>query len=254
MSQPVVSVLIPCYNAEKYIGETLDSIFRQTLPNLEVIIVDDGSEDRSVDVVERVGGGRVQLIRQANAGASAARNRAYQASSGAFVQFLDADDLIDPDKIERQIKRLIAHPRCVASAEWGRFYSFYPQTRFDPEPVWRDLDPLDWLVLSRSDGLGMLFPALWMIPRSLADAAGPWDETLSVGDDTEYYTRVLFAAERVLFCPGARCHYRSGLPGSLSGHISVAAFTSQYRATDLCEAYVRAREDSERVRRGFALS
>ena len=254
MSHPKVSVLVPCYNAEISIGETLDSVFRQTWPNIEVVVVDDGSQDRSVDVVERFGGGRVRIIRQANAGASAARNRAYQVSSGAFVQFLDADDLIDPDKIERQIKRLITHPRCVASAEWGRFHSSRDETRFDPEPIWRDLDPLDWLVLSRADGHGMLFPALWLVPRTIADAAGRWDETLSLGDDGEYFTRILLAADSVLFCQGARCHYRSAVPDSLSSRKTPRAWVSQFRVTELCEAYLRSREDSERVRRGFALS
>ena len=152
------------------------------------------------------------------------------------------------------MRRLVEFPRCVASAEWSRFYGSASEADFDPEPVWRDLDPLDWLVLSRSIGLGMLFPALWLIPRLVADAAGPWNETLSLGDDGEYFTRIVLAAERVLFCPGARCLYRSGLGGSLSGRKSPKAWASQFRVIELCEAYVRAREDSERVCRGFALS
>jgi glycosyltransferase involved in cell wall biosynthesis len=254
LSYPRVSVLIPCYNAEKYIGETLECVFRQTWPAIEVIVVDDGSKDGSVAEIERFRAAGVRLIKQENRGAGAARNCAYHASSGNFIQFIDADDLIDTDKIERQMARTVGHPRCVASAEWARFHDSLHATRFDPEPVWRDLDPLDWLALSRADGLGMLFPALWLIPRAIADAAGRWDETLSLGDDGEYFTRVLLAAERVLFCPGARCHYRSDVQGSLSGRKSPCAWASQFRVTELCEAYVREREDSERVRRGFALS
>ena len=252
MGYPKVSVLIPCYNAEKYIGETLDSVLRQTWPEIEAIVIDDGSLDRSIAEVERFPG--VALIRQANAGAGAARNRAYDASTGAFIQFLDADDLIEPDKIERQMARLIDNPKCVASGEWGRFYESPDETKFEPEPVWCDLHPLDWLALSRAKGLGMLFPALWLVPRGVADAAGSWNETLSLDDDGEYFTRILLASDRVLFCAGARCHYRSGLGNSLSGRKSLRAWQSQYRVLELCEAYVRAREDSERMRRGFALS
>src|SRR5262249_3773271 len=159
---------------------------RQTWREIEVIVVDDGSTDSSVYEIERFKTG-VQLIRQGNGGAGAARNRAYRASSGRFIQFLDADDLIDPKKIERQMERIIDRPRCVASAEWGRFRSSADETQFKPEPVWRDLKSLDWLVLSRADGLGMLFPALWLVPRTIADAAGRWDETLSLGDDGEYF-------------------------------------------------------------------
>ena len=133
-------------------------------------------------VVERLGGAaRVQLIRQAKAGAAVARNRAFAASHGDFIQFLDADDVIGHDKIERQMSRLADHPRCAASAEWGRFFDCIDMNSFDPEPVWRDLDPLDWLALSRADGLGMMFPALWLNSpgrRRLCGALGrgtfPW--------------------------------------------------------------------------------
>jgi glycosyltransferase involved in cell wall biosynthesis len=196
----------------------------------------------------------VRLIRQESLGAGAARNHAYNSSSGAYVQFIDADDLIEPDKIERQMNRLIDNPNCVASSEWGRFYSTPNETRFNPEPVWCDLDPLDWLSISRADGLGMMLPALWLVPRSITDAAGPWDETLTLADDAEYFTRILLAAKRILFCAGARCHYRSNVAGSLSGRKTHEAWASGYRVLGLCESHVRAREDSERMRRGFALS
>jgi len=239
VSRRRVSVLIPCYNAGKYIGETLESVFQQTWPEIEVIVVDDDSQDESVTEVKLFP--RVRLIRQEHAGAGAARNRAYAASTGGFIQFLDAEDVMAPDKIERQLVRLRDYPRCVASAEWGRFYRAPAEARFQPEPAWCDLNPMDWLVLSRAEGGGMLFPALWLVPRAIADEAGLWDETLSLGDDGEYFTRVLLAAGRVLFCPGARCHYRSGIPGSLSGHRSPQAWTSQFRVIELCESYVRAR-------------
>src|ERR1700733_15203748 len=108
MTAPLVSVLIPCYNAEKFIGETIESIMRQTWPEIEVIVVDDGSQDGSTRVIERFAGGK--LIRQANLGAAAARNRAYNTSTGGYIQFIDADDLIEPDKIERQMARLVDNP------------------------------------------------------------------------------------------------------------------------------------------------
>lgn len=252
MTLPLVSVLIPCYNAEKYVGETLESVFAQTWPNIEVIVVDDGSIDGSLAEIQRFP--RARLVKGRHAGAAAARNRAYAISAGEFIQYLDADDLIEPDKIECQVRRLAGNPKCVASAKWGRFHHAPAETRFEPEANWRDLSPVDWLILSRADGLGMLFPALWLIPRAIADMGGSWDETLSLGDDGEYFTRTVLAAERVLFCEDARCHYRSGSPDSLSGSKSPQAFASGFRVLELCESQLRAREDSERVRRGFALS
>jgi glycosyltransferase involved in cell wall biosynthesis len=254
MTMPLVSILVPCFNAEKYIGETLESAFRQTWPAIEVIVVDDGSADGSAAVVRSFTRPNLKLLQQENRGQTAALNVCLAHASGDFVQYLDADDLIEPEKIERQVVRLLKYPRCVASCEWGRFYHSFQETRFSPESVWRDLDPVDWLALSRADGLGMMFPAIWLIPMSILQKIGPWVQELTLNNDAEYFTRVLLAAERVLFCPGARCHYRSGVPGSLSGRKSSSAWTSQFRVVELCEAYVREREDSERVRRGFALS
>jgi glycosyltransferase involved in cell wall biosynthesis len=254
MSRPKVSVLIPCFNAGRYVGETLESVQRQSWPEIETIVVDDGSTDGSARVVRGFARGRVRLVEQANRGQTAALNTGLRYATGDFVQFLDADDLIGPQKIETQMARLAGHPRSVASAEWGRFYGRPDEAVFDPEPVWRDLAPLDWLALSRADGLGMMFPALWLVPMAIVRAVGPWVEELTLNNDAEYFTRVLLAADGVLFCPGARCYYRSGLDGSLSARKSPVAWRSQYRVTELCESYVRAREDSERVRRGFALS
>jgi hypothetical protein len=83
---------------------------------------------------------------------------------------------------------------------------------------------------------------------------GAWREDLTLNNDAEYFTRVLLAAERVLFCKGARCYYRSGLGGTLSGCKSPEAWRSQFAVLRSCESNVRAREDSDRVRRVFALS
>jgi glycosyltransferase involved in cell wall biosynthesis len=254
MTKPLASVLIPCFNAEAFIGETLEHVFRQTWPNIEVVVIDDGSSDRSAAEVARFSRSNLIFIARANAGAAAARNGALRRCSGAFIQFLDADDLIAPSKIELQMGRLIERPTCVATSEWTRFHGRPEDAAFSPDDGWQDLDPLDWLALSRKDGLGMMFPAMWLVPRPVVDAAGPWVEDLSLADDTEYYTRVVLASERVLFCPGARCYYRSGVAGSLSGRKSSAAWASQFKVTELCQSYVLAREDSERMRRTFALT
>jgi glycosyltransferase involved in cell wall biosynthesis len=227
---------------------------RQTWPHIEVIVVDDGSSDDSASIVQHFVERGVKLIRQPRAGASAARNQGFDVSIGEFVQFLDADDVIGPDKISLQMARLLERTACVASSEWGRFYDLPEKAQFVPEPNWEDLCPLDWLALSRAAGLGMLFPAIWLIPRTIAIAAGPWNETLSLGDDCEYFTRIVLAAEQVLFCPGARCYYRSGDCRSLSAQKTSVAWASCFAVTELCQDYILTRESSERMRRGFALS
>jgi glycosyltransferase involved in cell wall biosynthesis len=249
MTYPKVSVLIPCYNSGKYVGETLESVFRQTWPNIEVIVVDDGSTDGSAEVIRSFARSNLRLIEQANSGAAAARNACCAHAAGDFVQYLDADDLLEPDKIRLQMERLRDAPGCIASAEWGRFYRTSDETRFREEAISRDLDPVEWLTLTPS---GLIFPALWLIPMPTIRAIGPWHKDLTLSDDSEYFTRALLASKRVLFCPGARCHYRSGMPGSLSGTKSPQGIASHFKVLELCESYVRSVEDSERVRCSFA--
>jgi glycosyltransferase involved in cell wall biosynthesis len=250
---PLISVLIPCFNSARFVGETIDTIKAQTWSNIEIIVVDDGSTDNSRAVITKHADHRVRLIEQANAGACAARNRAFSESRGDYVKFLDSDDLIDPDMVALQMARLEGQHRCVTSGEWGRFYDRPEDTRFEVEPVYRDLTPIDWLALSRAEGLGMMVPGLWLIPRPIVEKAGPWDVALTRSgcDDTEYFTRLLLRCDKVLFTPGARMRYRSGIRGSLSGS---RRFDLKVKVLELCEAYLLAVEDSPRIRKGLSLS
>lgn len=249
VAQPLVSVLIPCYNAGRWIRETLESVLAQTWPNIEIVVVDDGSTDDTVAVVEGFDSKRVTLIKQQNSGAAAARNRALTESRGDFIQYLDADDLLSPNKIQLQMDRLINQPDCIAMGEWARFRCDPDEAEFTPDDTWQDLDPVEWLVRAWRDGGGMLYPALWLAPRHVMANAGPWRSELSLNDDGEFYSRVVLAATKVLFCEGARTYYRSGISGSLSGLKSRKGWESQFKVIGLCQGYLLAREDSERTRR-----
>jgi glycosyltransferase involved in cell wall biosynthesis len=104
-AKPKVSVIIPAYNAEKTIEQTLRSAMRQTYPNLEIIVVNDGSTDRTAWIAEQVACGdeRVIILDQENSGVAAARNRGIAHSNGEFIAPLDADDIWHPTKTERQL-------------------------------------------------------------------------------------------------------------------------------------------------------
>jgi len=107
--RPLVSVVVPAYNAERYIEETLESALRQTYSAMEVIVVDDGSSDRTVDIVQRMDG-RPEVLRQENAGVCVARNRGAARARGELLAFLDADDVWESDKIEKQVRIFEEHP------------------------------------------------------------------------------------------------------------------------------------------------
>jgi glycosyltransferase involved in cell wall biosynthesis len=254
MTDPLVSVLIPCYNAERWIGRTLESVFAQTWSNLEIIVVNDGSRDASESVVRRLARKNLKLISQDNRGQCAALNRALSEAQGQVIQYLDADDLLAPQKIALQMDRLGGAPRAIASCEWARFYDDAPETaRFEADNTWRDLPPVDWLVHAWHDGGGMLFPARWLLHRAVVDEIGPWREDLTLNNDAEYFCRAVLASDAVLFCPGARVFYRSGHPASLSGLKSRAGMVSQSKVIAVCEQQLLAREDSDRTRRALAL-
>lgn len=252
MPDPLVSILIPCYNSARWIAATLESALAQTHPRCEIIVVDDGSIDDSAALVERYIARGVKLVRQSNAGGAAARNTALRHARGDFIQYLDSDDLLAPDKIALQVAALAAAPAgTVAAGPWGRFTDDPAAARFQPEPVWADHAPIDWLARSWAGG-GMFPPIVWLVPRALADAAGPWNETLSLDDDGEYFSRVLLRAAHIRFVPGARSFYRAhGGPRVSAGRGRKAALSS-FTSTDLKARALLAAEDSPRVRLALA--
>jgi glycosyltransferase involved in cell wall biosynthesis len=251
MNPPLVSILIPCKNAAPWIAATLESALAQTWPNNEIIVVDDGSSDDSAGIIHTYASRGVRLIVQENRGAAAARNHALQHAQGGFIQFLDADDLLAPDKIKEQVHALGAASGCIAAGPWGRFDDNPAAAVFTPEPNWHDLAPAKWLMLNFA-GRGMMPPSAWLTPRSLIDTAGPWDERLTLNDDGEYFCRVLLASSGMIFCANARSFYRSNLASSLSHRRTEAAWRSAFLSHDLCAQHLLARENSPQTRRACA--
>lgn len=248
---PLVSILIPCYNAAPWLAATIESALAQTHRSIEVIVVDDGSTDECVAIAEQFTPRGVVVRRQANRGASAARNHGLKIARGEFIQFLDADDLLAPEKIERQLAVVGATPEFVAAGPWGRFHASAAEAVFQPEENWRDSEPVEWLTLNFA-GRGMMQPGAWLTARALLDRAGPWDERLTLNDDGEYFCRVLLASRGIKFCPDARTFYRSNLSGSLSQRRSAAAWRSALLSQELCAQHLLAREDSPRTRAACA--
>jgi len=230
---PRVSIIIPCRNGAAWLGEAIESCLGQNWPNLQIIVVDNGSADDSFDLAKRYEARGITVLTCARAGASAARNVGLKHADGDLIQFLDADDLLDADKIRRQVERLNTAPAAsVASGAWARFARDPSKAVFAPEAVWRDFAPEDFLIASWLGG-GMMPNFAWLTPRAVIDRAGPWNETLSVNDDGEFFSRVVLKSSSVVFCADARGYYRSAGALTLSKRRDSQALASAFTAVDL---------------------
>ena len=249
----LVSILIPAHNAEQWLKETIKSVMSQTWENIEIIMVDDGSIDNSLEIARSFASDKVKVIRQENAGAAAARNRAFEASKGGFIQYLDADDLLAPNKIEQQMLRLHQESnKTIASGPFFEFTNAIDKGSVKPDEGYKDYEkPLDWLVNAALDK-AMFPPLVWLTPRKLVDAAGPWNEQLSYNDDPEFFARVLLKADKIVFCPEAKSYYRRGIATSLGSRKDSRAVESWLRSLMLVSKYIMQEEDSNRTREACA--
>lgn len=183
-----ITALIPTYNCERYICETVDSVLAQTYPAHEVIVVDDGSTDQTQAVLTRYGP-RIKYIRQANAGPPAARNTGIAQATGDFIALLDSDDLWVPEKLQRQVDYLESHSAC------GLIYT--DMKTFDESGIIEES-----VKVSRNLTLpsGHIFPQMFaetlfqtsavLIRKACIDAVGPFDTSLRMGDDYELFLRI----------------------------------------------------------------
>ncbi|MBS1792996.1 MAG: glycosyltransferase [Acidobacteria bacterium] len=182
-----VSVIIPNYNYEKFISRTVESVLSQTYQNIEIIVVDDGSKDGSLDVLKGFGD-RIRVVEQKNAGVSAARNHGVEVSTGELVAFLDADDVWLPEKLERQLEKMNSDP------EIGLVHC--SMTLIDPadNPIGEKKEGQEgrvaneFLLLKRGVVIGAGSTAL--VRRAVFDEAGGFDRRLSTAADWEFCYRV----------------------------------------------------------------
>jgi len=250
--KPFVSILIPAYNAEEWISQTLESAIAQTWSHKEIIVVDDGSTDRTAEVAQRYASKGVAIVFKHNEGAAATRNHALHLSQGAYIQWLDADDLLAPEKIERQLMALRENDsrHILLSSAWAQFNYRIGSAKFEPSKLWQDLSPSEWLLRKMADNLYMQ-TATWLTSRELTEAAGPWDTRLLSDDDVEYFCRVLLASEGTRFVPEARVFYRNTPSRHRLSHIGASDVqkNAKFLSMMLQIQYAQSLEASERVRR-----
>jgi glycosyltransferase involved in cell wall biosynthesis len=188
MNSPLVSVIIPAYNAARTLETTVQSVYGQSLQDFEIVIVDDGSKDNTLEVAQRIAASdsRIKVVAQSNSGAAAARNAGIKAAMGEYVAFLDADDLWLPQKLERQIA-LLNSEKDAAAVQTGAYYVNDDLEVLSVRPCVIPEDVLLETLLFRS------FPALMstlLVKRSAFDKIGLLNTKLVILEDWELAIRL----------------------------------------------------------------
>jgi glycosyltransferase involved in cell wall biosynthesis len=248
--KPLVSILIPAYNSEDWIEDTLSSALEQTWEPKEIIVVDDGSRDQTLAIAKKFESDKVRVVSQKNQGAASARNTALSLCRGDYIQWLDADDYLASDKISLQMAVLsgIGSKRVLVSSEFGKFIHQWRRAEFVPSGLWDDLAPTEWLLRKMRDNLYMQ-TATWLVSRQLTEASGPWDTRMLSDDDGEYFCRVLLNSDGTRFVPGAKVYYR----GFRSNSLAYVGKSNRKRdalwlSMKLHIGYLRSLEDTPRIR------
>ncbi|MBW4557396.1 MAG: glycosyltransferase [Trichormus sp. ATA11-4-KO1] len=204
MTKKLVSVIIPCFNAEKWLAEAIDSCLKQTYSSIEIIVIDDGSTDNSLDILRRYGD---KIIWQSlpHQGGNYARNMGFELAKGEYIQYLDADDYILPEKIERQVRFLEETGADVVYGDW-RHQRHLP----DGSNLLEKIEISE----AQTDILAALLANWWvalaalLYKRSVVENSGGWDETLTAAQDRDFFISVVMNKAKVVYQPGCYSIYR----------------------------------------------
>lgn len=224
MATPLVSIIIPVYNAEFFLSAAINSVLEQSWLNKEIIVIDDGSTDNSLQILSTFSRPEIRVFTQKNQGAGAARNRGLREAKGDYVQFLDADDLLSPDKIELQVNALREHPNCLAVCSTIHFNGEVPQDEqpslYEETFLFNDNDPAHFLTNlwgGFSEHGSMIALHAWLTPRSIINKTDSWNEALTLDDDGEYFSRIVLNSNGIIKTDGIS-YYRKH-----ASHMSVSA-------------------------------
>lgn len=211
---PEISVIIPVYNRARLIGDTIQSLLAQTIPPLEIIVVDDGSTDETADVAERFGA-PVKVLRKRRSGPSAARNLGFAESRGQYIHFFDSDDIAVPNKHAIQYKQLTETEADIACGPWvkgrieGKCFAavngVYQQRGLPRKNLIRAL-LTDWSIV----------PQACLFKRSAVEKVGGFPEDLKTLEDQLFFLKCLLSSCRVVHTPGTLTLYRDNNTDKLS--------------------------------------
>lgn len=238
MDNILVSIIIPTHNKGLYIKDAIDSALNQTWENIEIIIVDDSSTDRTIEILNSIQNKRVKVYHKSFRNASASRNFGLANANGSFIQFLDADDILDPDKIKCQLRDMDFQENVLGVCNTQIFYQdiheSYPE--LDKAFLSFSTDPKLFIInLYKAVDSGMVQPNAWLTPIHVIKKAGVWNETLSLDDDGEFFCRVILESHVIVHTDKVLNYYRKFhlQKNNLSASNSEKSFQSSYESAVL---------------------
>jgi glycosyltransferase involved in cell wall biosynthesis len=250
MEMKKVSILIPVYNSESFITDTIKSALNQSWQNKEIIVVDDGSSDGSLEIARSFENKILKVYTQDNKGVCAARNFALTKATGEYIQFLDHDDILDVDKIEYQMNFITSNELSETDVVYCAYENFYDNVfKTIPNNVshkdksyTQPLELFNDMLIART----IILPASYLMHRCLIECSGGWNESLLNNEDGEFYARVMNLTSRVFFVPKVKIYWRT-TENSLSKRVSQTYLGYKYKAwTSIIELLLK-NNNSERT-------
>jgi len=216
IEQDLVTVIIPCYNAENHIIDTLNSVIHQTYKNLEIIVVDDNSTDNTLNLLNSIKDDRLKIIINTKKGAASARNQGIKICKGKYVQFLDADDILSLNKIEIQVKSLETNPTSIAVCSTIHFFDgvnhlLKTPNSYEEKFLKFSSNPVEFFINlwgGFNNKGSMIQPNSWLTPKILIEKYGLWNEDLTLDDDGEFFARLGLNATEIIYTPNIFNYYR----------------------------------------------
>ncbi|MCH2489681.1 MAG: glycosyltransferase family 2 protein [Flavobacteriales bacterium] len=224
----LVSVIIPVFNSENTIGETLDSVLSQTHTHWECLVIDDGSTDGTARVVNEYAArdDRIHYLQRpvtAPKGANACRNFGFKKSKGTYINWLDGDDLMEADKLARQLK-LLKEKTDLVYCPWGTFTNGQSPSRINNLKSYSTFEHLKAFLDALADARGYFPIHAYLMHRELVSLAGPWDESLLINQDGEFMSRVFVVSRAFRFTASTAVYYRKA-------ETTTSAYTSEEKAS-----------------------
>ena len=213
----LVSIIIPVYNTEKYIADTIISCLNQTYTNFELIIVNDGSTDNVESVIERFDDPRIRYFKIKNSGSCNARNFGLKQIRGKLIQFLDSDDVLDVHKIETQMEYYAKYgDNYIYSGIMGTVSDKFKTIDKGYDLYYRNFTPTQYFEILLNQFGKYLTTGVWLVPVKLINSTHGWNSKSGLNDDGEYFMRIILNSTAIIFSEKSIFYYRRDVPNSFS--------------------------------------